>query len=59
MTGGRPVYPEHAVQCPHCGASAGIRCTTRRGRKLSIPSHDARINAFTENDKTARETAPR
>jgi hypothetical protein len=45
---GRPVYPEHAIQCPHCGAPPGTRCTSRaRGRPLAIPSHDARIEAWT------------
>jgi len=40
------VHPEWAIRCPHCQASPGTRCTSRaRGRKLAIPSHDARIQA--------------
>jgi hypothetical protein len=40
-------HPEWTVRCGWCGASAGQRCTTKRGRPLSIPSHDARITAWT------------
>lgn len=43
MTG----LPEHTVRCPWCGAPPGTRCTTPRGRKLSIPSHNARHQAHT------------
>lgn len=39
--------PEHAIRCPWCGASAGNRCTRPSGGRLSIPSHDARITAWT------------
>lgn len=52
---GRRVYPEHAIQCPWCGASIGNRCTTRRGRPLAIPSHDARIEAWTAAQPAAEE----
>ena len=38
--------PEHAVRCPWCLAPAGQRCTTPRGRKLAVPSHDARRTAW-------------
>lgn len=40
-------HPEWAARCPWCGAQPGVRCTTKRGRPLSIPSHDARTNAWT------------
>lgn len=43
MTG----LPEHTIRCPWCGAPPGTRCTTPRGRKLSIPSHNARHLAHT------------
>lgn len=36
---------EWQIRCPWCGAPTGARCTTPRGRHLSIPSHDARITA--------------
>jgi len=39
--------PEHAIRCPWCNAPKGQRCTTQRGRPLSIPSHDARITTWT------------
>ena len=39
--------PEWAIRCPWCGARPGTRCTSPRGRKLAIESHDARINAWT------------
>ncbi|MEU5596613.1 hypothetical protein [Streptomyces sp. NPDC020298] len=38
--------PEHAIRCPWCGAPAGQRCTTPRGRPIGIPSHDARTTAW-------------
>jgi hypothetical protein len=43
---GRPLYPAHTVTCPWCHAPPGTRCTTPRGRKLTVPSHDARIAAY-------------
>lgn len=43
LTGPRP--SELAVACPHCKAPPGARCTTRRGKPLSIPYHDARQDA--------------
>lgn len=40
--------PEWAIRCPWCHAAPGQRCTSAgRGRPLSIPSHDARITAWT------------
>lgn len=38
-------FPEHAIRCPWCGARPGLRCTSPRGRKLAIASHDARKTA--------------
>lgn len=40
-------FPEHGIRCPWCGARPGLRCTSPRGRKLAIASHDARITAWT------------
>lgn len=40
-------HPEWAIRCPWCETPAGQRCTTKRGRPLSIPSHDARTTAWT------------
>lgn len=38
--------PEWQVRCPWCNAAPGQRCTSRaRGRRLTTPSHDARIQA--------------
>lgn len=39
--------PEHAIRCPWCKASPGNRCTRPSGGRLTIPSHDARIQAWT------------
>lgn len=52
-------HPEWAVRCSWCGAQPGVRCTTKRGRPLSIPSHDARITAWTAlQTANAKETRP-
>ncbi|WP_432010150.1 zinc finger domain-containing protein [Streptomyces cucumeris] len=48
---GREQHPEHAIRCPWCKAPAGARCTTQRGRKLAIPSHDARLQAWANRPK--------
>lgn len=45
--------PEWAIRCPWCNAGPGQRCTSPRGRRLPIESHDARIN--THNARTAAE----
>jgi hypothetical protein len=37
--------PEWAIRCPWCKAPVGARCTTQRGRRHHIASHDARITA--------------
>jgi len=39
--------PEWAIRCPWCQAPPGQRCTSPRGRKLAIASHDARKTAHT------------
>jgi hypothetical protein len=39
--------PEWSIRCPWCGAPAGLRCTSPRGRRLAVASHDARIQAHT------------
>ncbi|MGK5733190.1 zinc finger domain-containing protein [Streptomyces sp. URMC 124] len=41
-----PLHPEHAIPCPWCKAEPGQRCTGQRGRRISIPSRDARITAW-------------
>jgi hypothetical protein len=38
-------HPEWAVRCPWCHAPPGTRCTSPRGRRLAIASHDARTQA--------------
>lgn len=45
-------HPEWAIPCPWCQAPAGARCTTTRGRRLPIPSHDARKTAWTQHPAT-------
>lgn len=45
--------PEWSIRCPWCHAAPGTRCTSPRGRRLDIDSHDARINAHTRT--TAKE----
>jgi hypothetical protein len=39
--------PEWAIRCPWCNAAPGNRCTSPRGRKLAIETHDARTTAHT------------
>lgn len=39
--------PEWSIRCPWCQAPPGQRCTSPRGRRLSIASHDARITTWT------------
>ena len=43
--------PEWAIRCPWCHAPPGQRCTSPRGRRLAIPSHDARVQAWTTHTK--------
>jgi hypothetical protein len=52
MTG----HPEHAIRCPWCQAAPGTRCTTPRGRRLPIPSHNARIQTWTAQQQPEDET---
>lgn len=49
--------PEWQIRCPWCQAPPGQRCTTARGRRLAVESHDARIQAHTAT-QTAKETKP-
>jgi hypothetical protein len=44
--------PEWATRCPWCNAPPGQRCTSPRGRRLVIESHDARITAWTNHNAT-------
>lgn len=46
--------PEWSVRCPWCKARPGVRCTRPSGGQLSIPSHDARLNAW--NAQQTKET---
>jgi hypothetical protein len=39
--------PEWQIRCPWCNAPTGQRCTSPRGRRIAIQSHDARITAHT------------
>jgi hypothetical protein len=41
-------HPEWQIRCPWCGSSPGNRCTRPSGGHLTIPSHDARIQAWTD-----------
>lgn len=50
--------PEWAVRCPWCGAAPGTRCTSPRGRRLVIDSHDARITAWTARTRPDEGAAP-
>ena len=52
----RPTYPAHTVHCPRCHAPVGVRCTTPRGRKLAVPSHQARIDAYATQTTRSEET---
>ena len=50
--------PEWAIRCPWCQAAPGQRCTSPRGRRLVIESHDARINAHAATQTTKEEPCP-
>lgn len=43
-TGPGLAVAEHAIPCSWCRAAARTRCTTKRGKSLSILSHQARID---------------
>jgi hypothetical protein len=45
--------PEWSVRCPWCQAPPGTRCTSPRGRRLAVDSHDARIQAHTASSRPA------
>jgi hypothetical protein len=47
--------PAWAIRCPWCQASPGQRCTSPRGRRLAIDTHDARHTAWT---RRPQETKP-
>lgn len=47
--------PEHAIRCPWCHAPAGARCTSPRGRRLAIQSHDARTTTWTTQQAATKE----
>lgn len=50
--------PEHTIRCPWCRAAPGNRCTRPSGKPLSIPSHDARIQAWqTAQEQKTGDTA--
>lgn len=54
---GKP--PEWSIRCPWCNAPPGQRCTSPRGRRLVIESHDARITEHTARTTTeTEETSP-
>lgn len=50
-------YPEHGIPCPWCHAPTGQRCTVPTGRKLPIPSHDARLHAWRQQTGPTEERA--
>ncbi|WP_159106696.1 zinc finger domain-containing protein [Streptomyces rishiriensis] len=48
MNGNPPAWQ---VRCPWCGAPPGSRCTSPRGRRLHIDTHDARTTAWNTRTK--------
>ena len=40
--------PAWSIRCPWCGAPPGQRCTSPRGRRLPIDTHDARLQAHAQ-----------
>lgn len=49
-------FPEWQITCPWCHAAPGQRCTSAgRGRRLPIPSHDARLTAWTTAQAATRQ----
>lgn len=42
--------PAWQVRCPWCGAPPGQRCTSPRGRRLHIDTHDARTTAHAQKE---------
>ncbi len=48
--------PEWSIRCPWCGADPGARCASAgRGRRIAIPSHDARLTAWTAHQAALRD----
>jgi hypothetical protein len=50
MNGNPPAW---SIRCPWCQAPPGQRCTSPRGRKLAIDTHDARTTAHRATKETA------
>jgi len=50
--------PEWAIRCPWCQAAPGNRCTSPRGRRLHIETHDARTTAWTHQQTDRRTGEP-
>lgn len=46
--------PEWRISCPWCHAPPGRRCTSPKGRRIQIQSHDARITAHTAQTGASR-----
>jgi hypothetical protein len=44
--------PAWSIRCPWCHAPPGQRCTSPRGRRIAITSHDARTTAWTTRQTT-------
>lgn len=44
--------PAWSIPCPWCHAPPGQRCTSPRGRKLAINTHDARTTAWNAHTTT-------
>ncbi|MER5715764.1 hypothetical protein [Streptomyces sp. NPDC002132] len=47
MTSRPGTPPAWSIRCPWCQAAPGQRCTSPRGRRLPIDTHDARTTAWT------------
>jgi hypothetical protein len=45
-----------SIRCPWCHAPPGTRCTSPRGRRLTIDTHDARHAAWTRRPATEETT---
>jgi len=50
--------PEWAIRCPWCQAPPGTRCTSPRGRRLQVASHDARLQAHTARTAAENRSTP-
>ena len=38
-------HPAEKIRCPWCGVASQERCTTKRGRAITVRVHEARIIA--------------